>query len=103
MRTHNNSATQPPLSPFAKGGSHAPLRGGRRCLSLRARTALEDRLVRMQQGFRKGATLTEVLIALLIMSIGLVALAVLFPISVLRSIKATQFTTATDNRYNAEA
>jgi hypothetical protein len=57
----------------------------------------------MQQDFRRGATLTEVLIALLIMSIGLVALAVLFPISVLRSIKATQFTTATDNRYNAEA
>jgi hypothetical protein len=52
---------------------------------------------------RTGATLTEVLIALLIMSIGLVALAVLFPISVLRSIKAAQFTTATDARYNAEA
>jgi hypothetical protein len=67
------------------------------------RPTLEDRLVRMQQDFHKGATLTEVLIALLIMSIGITALAVLFPISVLRSIKATQFTTATDNRYNAEA
>jgi hypothetical protein len=52
---------------------------------------------------RAGATLTEVLIALLIMSIGLVSLAVLFPISVLRSVKAAQFTTATDARYNAEA
>ena len=41
--------------------------------------------------------------ALLIMSIGLVALAVLFPLSVLRSIKASQFTNATDVRYNAEA
>ena len=31
------------------------------------------------------------------------ALAVLFPLSVLRSIKASQFTNATDARYNAEA
>ncbi len=52
---------------------------------------------------RSGATLTEVLIALLIMSIGLVALAVLFPLSVLRTIRGSQLTNATDARYNAEA
>ena len=39
----------------------------------------------------------------MIMSIGLVSLAVLFPMSVLRSIKASQFTNATDTRFNAEA
>lgn len=52
---------------------------------------------------RAGATLTEVLIALMIMSIGIVALAVMFPLSVLRTVKATQLTNATDLRYNAEA
>ena len=52
---------------------------------------------------RAGSTLTEVLVALMIMSIGLVSLAVLFPMSVLRTIKASQFTNATDTRFNAEA
>lgn len=52
---------------------------------------------------RAGSTLTEVLVALMIMSIGLVSVAVMFPLSVLRSIKATQFTNATLARYNAEA
>src|SRR5262249_17344155 len=64
---------------------------------------LETALIDMQRRSRGGATVTEALIALLIMSIGLVALAVLFPLSVLRSIKASQFTNATDVRYNAEA
>ena len=52
---------------------------------------------------RDGSTLTEVLVALLIMSIGLVSVAVMFPLSVLRSIKGAQLTAATDARYNAEA
>ena len=52
---------------------------------------------------REGSTLTEVLVALLIMSIGLVSVAVMFPLSVLRSIKGAQLTAATDARYNAEA
>ena len=51
---------------------------------------------------REGSTLTEVLVALLIMSIGLVSVAVMFPLSVLRSIKGAQLTAATDARYNAE-
>src|SRR5579872_7045781 len=50
-----------------------------------------------------GATLTEVLIAMLIMSIGIVALATLFPLSVLRSIKASQSTNGTVLRFNAES
>lgn len=52
---------------------------------------------------RSGVTLTEILMSMLIMSIGVVSLATLFPISVLRSIQATQLTNATLLRYNAEA
>jgi hypothetical protein len=48
-----------------------------------------------------GSTLTEVLIALMIASIGLVSVATLFPMSVLRSIKASQFTNAADVSVNA--
>jgi type II secretory pathway pseudopilin PulG len=51
---------------------------------------------------RGGATLSEILISLLVMSIGVVSLATLFPISVLRSIQATQLTNATILRLNAE-
>ena len=52
---------------------------------------------------RGGTTLTEVLMSLMIMSIGIVTVATLFPISVLRSVHATQLTQATVLRYNAEA
>jgi len=52
---------------------------------------------------RTGATLTEVLISLLAMGIGVVTIASLFPISVLRSVQGTQLTNATLLRYNAEA
>jgi len=52
---------------------------------------------------RAGATLSEVLISLLVMSIGVVSLATLFPISVLRSLQATQLTSAANLRYNVEA
>uniref|UniRef100_A0A7C4QRG5 Uncharacterized protein n=1 Tax=Schlesneria paludicola TaxID=360056 RepID=A0A7C4QRG5_9PLAN len=51
----------------------------------------------------RGTTLSEVLISTLVMSIGVVALASLFPISVLRSIQASQLTNAANLRYNAEA
>ena len=52
---------------------------------------------------RSGATLTEVLVSLLIMSIGIVSLTTMFPLSMLRTLKATQLTKGTDLRYNAEA
>ena len=50
-----------------------------------------------------GATLVEVLMSLLIMSIGMVALMTLFPMAVLRSVEATKLTHGTNLRYNAEA
>lgn len=51
----------------------------------------------------RGSTLSEVLISLAVMSIGVVSLAALFPISVLRSVQASQLTNATNLRFNAEA
>jgi hypothetical protein len=52
---------------------------------------------------RRGTSLSEVLVSTLVMSIGVVALATLFPISVLRSIQASQLTNAALVRYNAES
>ena len=52
---------------------------------------------------RAGVTLMEVLMSVMIMSIGVVSLASLFPISILRGVQATQLTNATVLRYNAEA
>jgi hypothetical protein len=47
-------------------------------------------------GIAQGSTLTEVLVALMVASIGLVSVATLFPMSVLRSVKAAQMTNAAD-------
>lgn len=52
---------------------------------------------------RRGVTLTEVLMSMLIMSIGVSSVAVLFPISVLRSVQATQLTNAAILMTNAKA
>jgi len=51
---------------------------------------------------RGGTTLSAILISLMVMSIGVVSLATLFPISVLRSIQATQLTNASIHRLNAK-
>lgn len=52
---------------------------------------------------RRGVTLTEVLMSMLIMSIGVSFVAAVFPLSVLRSIQGAQMTSATIHRYQAEA
>ncbi len=51
---------------------------------------------------RAGVTLTEVLMSLMIMGIGVVSLATLFPISTLRVLEATNLTNSTVARFNAE-
>jgi hypothetical protein len=52
---------------------------------------------------RSGATLSEVLVAILIMSIGLVGVMSLFPVSVLRSVQAHALTSAANLRFSAES
>ena len=49
---------------------------------------------------RRGSSLAEVLVALLIMSIGVVYVALLFPISVLRTLQATQLTNSAQLKYD---
>ena len=51
---------------------------------------------------RTGVTLTEVLMSLMIMSIGVSAVAVLFPISTLRSVQANRLTHGAILKYNVE-
>lgn len=55
------------------------------------------------KGVRSGATLTEVLMSLLIMSVGVISVFSLYPIAVLRSIQATQLTHSKVLLGNAEA
>jgi prepilin-type N-terminal cleavage/methylation domain-containing protein len=52
---------------------------------------------------RHGVTLTEVLMSLMIMSIGVVSLATLFPLAAARTIEATNYTNSTILRHNAAA
>jgi prepilin-type N-terminal cleavage/methylation domain-containing protein len=54
------------------------------------------------QSPRNGLTLTEVLMSLMIMGIGVVSLATLFPISTTRVIEASNLTNSTILRFNAE-
>lgn len=51
---------------------------------------------------RQGATLAEVLMSLMVMGIGVVSLATLFPISAARVLEATNLTNSTVLLYNAE-
>lgn len=62
-----------------------------------------QKAVRVVISHRRGATLMEVLMSVMIMGLGVIPLATLFPISVKRSAQATQLTNATILRYNAEA
>ena len=59
--------------------------------------------IQTQSGSRRGSTLSEVLISVLVLGIGVTSVATLFPLSVLRALRANQFTQATVLRYNAEA
>ena len=60
-------------------------------------------LIQSKSTPRDGTTLSEVLVSLLVMSIGVVSLITLFPISVLRSAQATHLTNSANLRYNVEA
>jgi hypothetical protein len=64
-------------------------------------SSLDSRLSTLRSP-RTGATLTEVLMSLLIMSVGIVSVITIFPISLLRSIQATQLTNARLLRTNTE-
>lgn len=88
----------PPLSKGGLGGIALAIHRGR------GRTSPNPSSERGGEEKRlAGTTLSEVLVSTLVMSIGVVALATLFPISVLRSIQASQLTNAANLRYNAEA
>jgi len=52
---------------------------------------------------KSGSTLTEVLMSILALGIGITMVATLFPTSILRGINATRLTRGTIHRYNAEA
>lgn len=56
----------------------------------------------LSEFYKSGSTLIEVLMSILIMSIGVVSIMTLFPLAVLRSLHATQLTQGTILRYNAE-
>lgn len=75
--------------------TNRPIRSMR--LRSRSMTGMHPRTFR-----RRGVTLSEVLVSLLVMSIGVVAVATLFPLSVLRTVQATQLTNAAQLRYNFE-
>lgn len=69
----------------------------------RARLGLTARADRGRNRLSHGSTLMEVLVAMAIMSIGLVSLAALFPVSVLRTVKGAQLTSAAILRYSVES
>lgn len=68
---------------------------------MKKRSYSSDRTHNRRQ--RLGVTLSEVLVSIVIMSIGVVLLSTLLPISILRTAQATQMTQATLLRKNAEA
>jgi hypothetical protein len=72
------------------------------CTVGRASSGTRRAIVTRVGSARVGATLSEVLVSLLIASIGLVSVATFFPLAVLRSIEATKRTQATVLKKNAE-
>jgi type II secretory pathway pseudopilin PulG len=80
------------------------LEDGHADLSYESRMALKrEKLAAMRRALgNSGATLMEVLMAVLILGIGMVSIASLFPISVIRSTQANYLTHSTTHRYNAE-
>lgn len=62
----------------------------------------KNRRLSFRTGHRPGATLAEVLMSLMVMGIGVVSLATLFPISAARVLEATNLTNSTVLLYNAE-
>lgn len=64
---------------------------------------LDQQRVNRTSKNRRGTTLVEVLASVMIMSIGVISIASLFPVALLRSIRATQVTHSTNLRLNAEA
>lgn len=73
-----------------------------RCLRYDPSRAAADTLLRSAANHRDGATLSEILISLMVMGIGVTSLALLISTSVLRSIQANQLTNSTIHRLNAE-
>lgn len=70
---------------------------------IRSSTVGKQRPSLQQTSNRSGVSLAEVLVSMLIMSIGVVSVASLFPIAVLRTAQATQLTHAVFLRHNAQA
>lgn len=74
-----------------------------RCGMSLSRWTLKSLVVRECGSFsRAGTTLTEVLMSLMIMSIGVVSVATLFPIATMRTLEANKQTVSTIARFNAE-
>lgn len=97
-------------SAFANGpGVRAQLQENGDCQRVAPRnsggsTTLTSNLVLAERAAaaRRGVTLSEVLMSLLVMSIGVLGVATLFPLSVFRTIQATQLTNGAQLRYNFE-
>ncbi len=64
---------------------------------------MKTRLITLTGNSRAGTTLTEVLMSMMILSIGVLSLASLFPIGILSSVRATQLTHAVTLKNNADA
>lgn len=61
------------------------------------------RFMMPQHHRRQGSTLTEVLVSVMVLGIGLISVATLFPLAVVRAVRANQVTQGTILRYAAES